>query len=69
MKFVPVIVTVVPGGPESGENDEIVGGGDDDGTMKSLELVAVPPAVATVILPFTAPWGTAASIRVVDTTL
>ena len=48
VKFVPVIVTDVPPGPELGVNEVIVG---TPVTVKSVELVAVPPAVVTLILP------------------
>ena len=37
--------------------------------MKSLELVAVPPAVATVTLPVVAPLGTVVLIWVLETTV
>jgi hypothetical protein len=69
VKFVPSIVTVVPGCPATGENEEIVGGGDVDGTVKSDVLVAVPPGVVTAILPLVAFWGTDALICVADVTL
>ena len=48
-KFVPVIVTAVPGGPELGENEVIAGAGAAGGdvTVKVLELTAVPAPVVT----------------------
>ncbi len=59
VKFVPVIVTDVPTGPEVGENDVIVGAAAV--TVNVPELVADPPGVVTVILPVVAPVGTMAS--------
>src|SRR5207237_8017547 len=54
VKFVPVIVTLVPAGPLVGEKLVIVGGGM---TVKLLALVAVPPDVVTLIGPVVAPLG------------
>src|SRR5881396_3315149 len=57
----PVIVTEVPTGPELGENPVMVGG-DGAVTVKSPELVAVPPGATTEIGPVVAPEGTVAVI-------
>ncbi len=53
VKFVPVIVTVVPTGPEVGEKEVIVGGAAAV-TVKFWELVAVPSGVVTLIGPVVA---------------
>ena len=67
VKFVPVIVTLVPDGPLVGENELIVG--EPAGvTMKSSALVALPVAVSTDIRPVDAPRGTTAVIRVGEST-
>ena len=55
LKFVPVMVTVVPTGPLAGVNDVMVGGAV---TVKLVALVAVLPATVTVIAPVVAPVGT-----------
>jgi hypothetical protein len=60
VKLVPVIVTAVPTGPLVGLNPEIVGAAPD--TVKLPLLVAVPPAVVTLIGPLDAPDGTVALI-------
>ena len=57
VKFVPVIVTLVPTGPLVGAKLVIVGAGT---TVKLLALVAVPPAVVTLTGPVVAPAGTVA---------
>ena len=57
---VPVIVTLVPTGPLDGVKPVIVGAACV--TLKLVALVAVPPAVVTLILPVTAPLGTVAVI-------
>jgi hypothetical protein len=57
VKFVPVIVTVVPTGPEVGEKEVIVGGAAAV-TVKFWELAAVPSGVVTLIGPVVAPEGT-----------
>ena len=62
MKFVPVIVTLVPGVPLVGLNVVMVGAGTL--TVKLVEDVAVPPGVVTVIVPVVAPFGTVAVICV-----
>ena len=59
-KLVPVIVTALPTRPLAGVNEAIVGAGGM--TVKSSELVAVPPAVVTLSLPLVAPAGTAVLI-------
>jgi hypothetical protein len=59
VKFVPMIVTVVPGGPEVGENELIVGEGGGGGPTRNVpELVAVPVAFVTAIGPLEASFGT-----------
>ncbi len=55
VKPLPLIVTFVPTGPEAGLNPLIVGEGM---TVKLDGLVALPPAVVTVIEPEVAPAGT-----------
>ena len=67
VKAVPVIVTDVPTGPLVGVKDDIVGAGIV--TVKLVELVAVPPAVVTEIVPVEAPVGTAAVICVAELTV
>ena len=57
VKFVPVIVTLVPTGPLVGAKLLTVGAGT---TVKLLALVAVPPAVVTLTGPVVAPVGTVA---------
>src|SRR6185436_12500467 len=70
VKFVPVIVTLVPTGPLVGANEVIVGaGGGVCVTVKLPLLVAVPPGVVTPIRPVVAPVGTVARICVLDWTL
>ena len=58
VKFVPLIVTLVPTGPLVGVTLVIVGGLAV--TVKGLALVAVPPAVVTLTGPVVAPAGTVA---------
>ena len=58
VKFVPLIVTLVPTGPLVGVKLVIVGGLAV--TVKGLALVAVPPAVVTLTGPVVAPVGTVA---------
>ena len=57
VKFVPLIVTLVPTGPLVGAKLVIVGAGM---TVKLLALLAVPPGVVTLIGPVVAPAGTVA---------
>jgi hypothetical protein len=57
VKFVPVIVTLVPTTPLVGANAAIVGGTN---TTNGVALVAVPSDVTTVITPVVAPVGTVA---------
>jgi hypothetical protein len=59
VKFVPLIVTDVPTGPDVGENELIVGAVPDV-TVKLLALVAVPTPVVAWIGPLVAPAGTVA---------
>jgi hypothetical protein len=61
VKFVPVMVTEVPTGPEVGEKLTMVGGRM---TTKLVPLVAVPSGVVTVMGPVVAPAGTVAVICV-----
>jgi hypothetical protein len=68
VKFVPLIVTVVPLEPLVGVNEVIVGDAVDV-MVKSPELVAVPPGVVTLILPVAAPDGTTAVICVEELTV
>ena len=58
VKFVPLIVTLVPTGPLVGVKLVIVGGLAV--TVKGLALVAVPPGVVTLTGPVVAPVGTVA---------
>ena len=57
VKFVPLIVTLVPTGPLAGVKLAIVGGGM---TVKLAALVAVPPGVVTLSGPVVAAAGTVA---------
>ena len=57
VKFVPLIVTLVPTGPLAGAKLVIVGAGM---TVKLVALVAVPPGVVTRTGPVVAPVGTVA---------
>src|SRR2546426_28475 len=59
-KFVPVIVTGVPAGPDVGLKSEMFGGGP---TVKFTPLLASPPTVTTTF-PFVAPPGTGAKMSV-----
>jgi hypothetical protein len=63
VRFVPVMVTEVPTGPEVGVNEVIVGT-EAAPTVKFVALVAVPLAVVTVIGPVVAPVGTVVTICV-----
>jgi hypothetical protein len=65
VKFVPVIVTVVPTGPEVGEKEVTVGGAAAV-TVKFWELAAVPSGVVTLIGPVVAPEGTVVVILVFE---
>ena len=64
-RFDPVIVTVVPTGPEVGANEETVGAVPVV-TVKLCELVAVPSGVVTVIVPVMAAFGTVALMCVFE---
>ncbi len=66
VKFVPLIVTLVPTDPLVGERPVMVGGLT---TVNALELVAVPPAVVTLIGPVVAPADTVARIEVAEVTV
>jgi hypothetical protein len=66
-KLVPVIKTVVPGGPLLGVKFAIVG--QPVGTTKLDGLVAEPFGVTTVTGPVVAPVGTVAVIRVGESTV
>jgi hypothetical protein len=57
VKFVPLIVTLVPTGPLVGAKLVIVGALT---TVNALVLVAVPPGVVTLSGPVVAPAGTVA---------
>jgi hypothetical protein len=57
VKFVPLIVTLVPASPLVGVKLVIVGGLS---TVKFVALVAVPPGVMTLSGPVVAPAGTVA---------
>ena len=65
-KFVPVIVTVVPTTPDTGEKLVIVGGPI---TVKLALLIPVPLGPVTLILPEDAPTGTVAVIDVAEITV
>ena len=58
VKFVPLIVTLVPAGPLVGVKLVIVGALAL--TVKLLALVAVPPGAVTLTGPVAAPAGTVA---------
>jgi hypothetical protein len=64
LKFVPMIFTDVPTGPEAGVNPLIVGAGAVT-TVKLVALVFCPAAVYTWIGPVVAPVGTTAVAPVV----
>jgi hypothetical protein len=69
-KFRPVIVTVVPTGPEVGEKLVIVGAAPPPfKTLKLLELVTLPAVVNILIGPVVAPTGTVAEILVDELTV
>ena len=63
-KFVPVIVTGVPGVPLVGLKPVIVGGPPEAVTVKAALLVADPAGAVTAIGPVVAPDGTLATISV-----
>jgi hypothetical protein len=69
VKFVPVIVTVVPTGPKVGVNEVIVGAPAAVVTLKPCELQSLPPGVVTQIFPVVAPVGTVAVIFVAESTV
>ena len=65
LKFVPVMTTDVPTGPEVGVNEVMVGAGAAV-TVKFEELVAVPLGLDTRIRPLVAVAGTVAVIWVAE---
>ena len=65
VKFVPLIVTLVPTGPLVGVKLVIVG---ELATVNALGPVAVPPGVVTLSGPVVAPAGTVATIAVSEVT-
>src|SRR5882762_8903856 len=65
VKFVPLIVTLVPAGPLPGVKLVMVGGLS---TVKLLALLAAPPGAVTLIVPLEAPAGTVAWIAVAELT-
>ena len=68
VKFVPVMVTVVPTTPPGGEREVSVGAAVAF-TVKLAELAAAPTGVAILILPLVAPAGTLVEIWVLETTV
>jgi hypothetical protein len=66
VKFVPLIVTLVPTGPLAGVKLATVGGLI---TVKLLALLAVPAGLVTLIGPVAAPAGTVAVIVVAEFTV
>ena len=63
LKFVPVIMIVVPTTPDPGEKDVMVGTGPQV-TVKLPLLMTLPPMVITLIGPVNAPEGTVQVIEV-----
>ena len=66
VRFVPMMVTGVPTGPEVGVNDVMVGLAQLPATVKAVALVPTPLTFVTEIFPFTAPAGTAARSWVLE---
>lgn len=66
VRFVPLIVTVVPTPPEDGLIVVMVGNAR---TVKLVALVPVPDPFTTVITPVVAPAGTVAEISVTELTV
>ena len=60
VKFVPLIVTLVPTGPLVGVKLVIVVVAGELTTVNALALVVVPPGVVTLSGPLVAPLGTVA---------
>jgi len=60
VKFVPLIVTLVPTGPLVGVKLVIVVVAGELTTVNALALIAVPPGVVTLSGPVVAPAGTVA---------
>src|SRR5437016_2261686 len=69
VRFVPLIVTLVPTAPLVGAKLVIVGGGLETVTVKLPALLAVPPAVVTLTGPVVAPAGTVAVIALAEFTV
>ncbi|GLY05025.1 hypothetical protein Acsp01_54040 [Actinoplanes sp. NBRC 101535] len=63
---VPVIVTLAPAAAISGDTAVTVGAGTDVNTVNVCVLVAVLPAVVTVMVPLVTPEGAVATSRVAD---
>jgi hypothetical protein len=69
VKLAPLIVTLVPAGPEVGANVQTVGPVGAEETVNSDGLVATPPRVVTVMGPVEAQEGTLAEMVESSTTL
>jgi hypothetical protein len=69
VRFVPVMVTGVPTGPEVGVNDVMVGLAQLPPTVKVPELWAESTLFVTVSFPVNAPVGTAARTWVLESTM
>jgi hypothetical protein len=69
VKFVPVMVTEVPTGPEVGVNDVMVGLAQLPPTVKVPTLWADGTLLVTVSVPVAAPAGTAARTCVLESTM
>jgi hypothetical protein len=69
VRFVPVIVTVLPAAPLVGLKLPIVGAGGATTTVKLAVLVAVPPGVVTETVPLVVPAATVAVIWVAESTV
>jgi hypothetical protein len=67
LRFVPLIVTMVPTGPLVGVKLVMVGAGVV--TVKLVVLLTVPPDVVTLMGPVVAPLGTVAEIEVEEVTV
>jgi hypothetical protein len=69
LRFVPMMVTVVPVRPPPGLKELMVGELVAVVTVKLPELVAVPEGVVTLIGPLVAPLGTVTVICVAELTV
>src|SRR2546427_520728 len=69
VKFVPLIVTLVPTGPLVGVKLVIVVVAGELTTVNALALIAVPPGVVTLSGPVAAPAGTVAWMAVSEVTV